>query len=391
MEPNRAVRWAARRPALERRPGFPLRACQFRAVSAKLSSRGAKTRMKIKGRGALSNPAGRFTRLRHEPLDEVPAESAQTQLHPDASRTIIARNRSPDVPFSQSINPYRGCEHGCIYCFARATHAYLDLSPGRDFETQIFFKPDARVLLEKELSRPGYDVRPIALGTNTDPYQPVERRLKITRSILELFAELGHPATIVTKSALILRDVDILADLAQRNLVQVSISVTTLDPELKRRMEPRTAGGEKRLRVIRELAAHGVRTGVLAAPVIPAINDHELEQILERSAQAGARSAGYVLLRLPHEVKDLFVEWLQEHYPDRAGHVLSLLRQMRGGQLNDPRFHSRQNGTGPIAELLAARFERACRKHGLNRDRETALDTAAFCKPAPENGQLQLL
>ena len=304
--------------------------------------------MKIKGRGALSNPAGRFARQQSE-LDEEPLERIPTELHPDASRTIIARNRSPDVPFSQSINPYRGCEHGCIYCFARPTHAYLDLSPGRDFETQIYFKPEACALLKKELARPGYEVSPIALGTNTDPYQPVEKDLGITRGLLELFAELRHPVTIVTKGALILRDVDLLTELASLNLVSVFISVTTLDAELKRRMEPRTAGPERRLQMIRELAARGIRTGVLAAPVIPALNDHELERILERAAEAGATSAGYVLLRLPHEVRGLFIEWLNAHYPDRAKHVLSLLQQMRGGRLNDPQFHSRQSGSGPFA------------------------------------------
>jgi DNA repair photolyase len=345
--------------------------------------------MKIKGRGALSNPAGRFARRESE-RDEEPAERVLTQLHPDASRTIIARNRSPDVPFSQSINPYRGCEHGCIYCFARPTHAYLDLSPGRDFETQIYYKPDACRLLKKELARPGYAVEPIALGTNTDPYQPIEKDLRITRSLLELFAELRHPVTIVTKGALILRDLDLLAELAAANLVAVFVSVTTLDKELKRRMEPRTAGPARRLQMIGELAARGIRTGVLAAPVIPALNDHELERILEQAAAAGATSAGYVLLRLPHEVRPLFVEWLNEHYPDRARHVLNLLQQMRGGKLNDPRFHSRQSGSGPFAALLQARFERARRKHGLDAERR-ALDTTLFRRPRPETGQLELL
>ena len=346
----------------------------------------------IKGRGALSNPAGRFARRDVEPLEPSDAaERVLTELKPDRSRSIITTNQSPDVPFSQSINPYRGCEHGCIYCFARPTHAYLDLSPGRDFETKIHFKPDAVKLLRRELAEPGYRVSPIALGTNTDPYQPVEKQLGLTRAILELLLETRHPVTLVTKGALILRDLDLLVALAESNLVSVNISMTMLDPELKRRLEPRTAGPEKRLAMIRELSSNGVPTSVLAAPVIPAINDHELEAILARSAAAGARWAGYVLLRLPHEVGALFAEWLQQHYPLRAEHVLGLIRQMRAGSWNDARFHSRKIGCGPFADLIRQRFERACRRHGLNQQGSPELDTTSFQKPAPESGQLALL
>jgi DNA repair photolyase len=357
----------------------------------------AEHRIKTKGRGALSNREGRFARQTTEldaetantdALEGEAPEAPRTELHVDHARTIIARNDSPDIGFSQSINPYRGCEHGCIYCYARQTHSYLDLSPGRDFETQIFYKPNAVELLEAELARPGYVVSPIALGTNTDPYQPVERRLGITRGILELLLRLKHPLTVVTKSGAILRDLDLLEQLAADGLAAVFVSVTTLDDELKRRLEPRTAGPKERLHVIRELSAHGVPTGVMAAPMIPALNDHEIEAILERAAESGARSAGYVLLRLPHEVKALFEEWLREHYPDRAEHVLSLIRQMHGGSLYDSTFHNRQRGAGPFAQLLRARFERARRAHGL--DAETSLNSEAFQRPTPLGGQLAL-
>lgn len=320
-------------------------------------------------------------------------------LRPEAARTIITRNRSPDVPFDQSINPYKGCEHGCIYCFARPTHAYLDLSAGHDFETQIFYKADAANLLRRELAREGYSVSPIALGMNTDAYQPAEKSLHITRGILELLDEVRHPVSLITKSALILRDLDLLASLAQDDLIHVTISLTTLDNELKRRMEPRTAGPAQRLGIVRALADRGVPVGVLLAPVIPALNDHEIERMLEAAVEAGTRSAGYVLLRLPHEVRPLFVEWLEGHYPDRAEHVLSLLRQMRGGRLNDPRFHSRQTGQGPFAELIRARFDRACRRLGIEPGRaqadgqgreatRSALNTGAFRKPGLAGQQL---
>jgi DNA repair photolyase len=346
--------------------------------------------MRIKGRGALSNPAGRFARREREldPGDE--AERLPTELHVDASRTVIAHNRSPDVGFSQSLNPYKGCEHGCIYCYARTTHSYLDLSPGRDFETQLYYKPHAARLLRAELARPDYAVEPLAIGVNTDAYQPIERVLKVTRSVLELLLELKHPLTLITKSALILRDLDLLEQLAAERLVAVMVSLTTLDDELKRRMEPRTAGPQQRLGVVKELSTHRVPVGVMLAPIIPALNDHEIERMAEAAAAHGARSAGYVLLRLPHEVRSLFVEWLREHYPERAEHVLSLLRQMRGGRLNDPRFHSRQRGAGPFADLLHARFERARRANGLDDESLFELDTTAFRRPGVTHGQLDL-
>jgi DNA repair photolyase len=352
---------------------------------------------KIKGRGALSNRAGRFARYERDAdlealaaaaADETDAPRLATTLRIDNARSIISRNRSPDIPFSQSINPYRGCEHGCIYCYARATHSYLDLSPGRDFETQIFYKPNATLLLRAELAAPGYEVSPIALGTNTDPYQPAERELAVTRGILELMLELEHPVTIVTKGALILRDLELLAALAERNLVAVNVSLTTLDDEIKRRMEPRTAGPKQRLAMIRKLAERGIPTGVLTAPMIPALNDDELESMLEAAAEQGATSAGYVLLRLPHEVEPLFVEWLHAHYPQRAEHVLSLVRQLRGGTLNDARFGSRQRGSGPFAALLDARFRQARRRHGL--DREVSLRTDRFVAPRAPGPQLTL-
>jgi len=354
---------------------------------------------KIKGRGALSNRDGRFAREVHEPdlealaaaaaaEDEPETRKPATNLHIDRARTIIARNSSPDIPFDRSINPYKGCEHGCIYCYARQTHSYLDLSPGRDFETEIFYKPDAVELLRAELAHPSYEVRPIAFGTNTDPYQPVERQLEITRNLLELLLALKHPITVVTKGALILRDLDLLRAFAEEDLVAVHVSVTTLDDELKRRMEPRTAGPKQRLAMIRQLSEAGIPTGVMAAPMIPALNDHELEAILEASAESGAGGAGYVLLRLPHEVEPLFVEWLHAHYPDRAEHVLSLLRQLRGGALYDSQWGSRQRGSGPFAALLEARFRKAARRLGLVR--EAALRCDKFLAPRPSRPQLDL-
>jgi DNA repair photolyase len=354
---------------------------------------------KIKGRGALSNLEGRFARrTREADLDALAAAAAATEesepvkpattLHIDRARSIIARNNSPDVGFDRSINPYRGCEHGCIYCYARTTHSYLDLSPGRDFETEIFYKPDAVELLREALAHSRYEPRPIAFGTNTDPYQPVERQLRVTRGLLELLLEHKHPVTIVTKGALILRDLDLLRAFAEEELIAVHVSVTTLDDELKRRMEPRTAGPKQRLAMIRELSAAGVPTGVMAAPVIPALNDHELERILEAAAENGASSAGYVLLRLPHEVAPLFVEWLRGHFPDRADHVLSLLKQQRGGALYESQFGSRQTGFGPLAALLEARFRNATRRLALTR--EVALRCDKFSAPRPSRPQLDL-
>jgi DNA repair photolyase len=341
----------------------------------------------IKGRGALSNPAGRFEHQTREAIDdgwgEDPRPDTQpaTQLFPDKTRNIIARNSSPDVFFDQSINPYKGCEHGCVYCFARPSHAYLDLSPGIDFETKIFYKTDVPARLVEAISKPGYVCSTIALGANTDPYQPVEKRLQITRQILTTLLAWKHPVAIVTKGALVLRDIDLLAELAALGLASVGISLTTLDNTLKTTLEPRAAGPAARLRCVRELTAAGVPCGILMAPVIPGINDHEIEDIAAAAAAAGARSITYVLLRLPYEVKDLFKEWLETHAPDRAGRVMGLLRSMRGGRDYDAQWNQRQTGTGPLADLLRKRFELARRKHGLDGTRLTALRTDLFRDP----------
>jgi DNA repair photolyase len=320
-----------------------------------------------KGRGAVTNPANRFDSEVTSPFDDgwdtIPAELQDmpplpTELIRDTTRGIISYNQSPDIGFDRSVNPYRGCEHGCVYCFARPTHAYLGYSPGLDFETKIVFKPEAAALLEKALSKPGYVPQPLALGTNTDPYQPVERTLKLTRAVLEVLSRFNHPATIVTKSAGVLRDLDILQSMAERNLVRVYLSVTTLDADLARRMEPRAATPVRRLQAVAELAQAKIPAGVLAAPMIPGLNDSELESILAAAAQAKASHAGYVLLRLPLEVAKIFEDWLRLHYPDRAQHVLSLVRQTRGGALYDSSFGQRLSGSGVYADLLAKRFER---------------------------------
>jgi DNA repair photolyase len=344
----------------------------------------------VKGHGALSNPPGRFNREQVEPVDDgwYMQEEGPMQLpvsiEPDRARSVITKNDSPDVPFDYSINPYRGCSHACAYCYARPSHAYLGLSPGLDFETKLFYKADVARVLTDELARPGYVCRPIALGTNTDPYQPIERRLRVTRSILEVLQACSHPVTIVTKSSMILRDLDILRDLARRGLVHVSVSVTTLDAELKRKLEPQAAAPQSRLATIRALASESIPVGVLVAPVIPGLTDHELERIVEAVAAAGAGSAGYVLLRLPYEVKTLFREWLAEHYPQRAQHVMSLVRDLRGGADNDPRFGHRMRGVGPYAELLSNRFRLACRKSGLEGKRDLPLITTLFRPPGPQ-------
>ncbi len=350
----------------------------------------------FKGRGAASNPTGRFDALSVQKTDdgwyreETPDTVVETVL-PDRARGIITTNNSPDVGFDQSINPYRGCSHGCIYCFARPSHAYLGLSPGLDFETKLFYKADAVKVLEGELAKPSYVCKPIALGINTDGYQPLERKLEVTRGILTVLARSRHPVTIVTKSALILRDLDLLADLARDRLVSVMLSITSLSDEIKRTLEPRTASPLARLRVIRDLSRAGVHTGVLVAPVIPAITDHEMEDILAQARDAGASSAGYVLLRLPHELKILFREWLADHYPDRASHVMSLINQARGGKDYDSQFGVRMKGTGAYAELLRARFELAKRKLGFGDAEERyELDTSKFRPPAPDSPQLTL-
>lgn len=346
-----------------------------------------------KGRAARFNPGNRFRDHQREAFDDGWAEGedagpsealprARTTVTIQAARTIISRNTSPDIPFTQSINAYQGCEHGCIYCFARPTHAYLDLSPGLDFETRLFAKPDAAALLKAELARPGYVCDPIALGTNTDPYQPIEREYRITRSILEVLHGCRHPVSIVTKSAMVERDIDLLADLARDRLVRVFLSVTTLDHDLARRMEPRASAPRRRLEAVARLAGAGIPVGVMVAPVIPQINDHDLEAILEAAAQHGATSAGWIMLRLPHEVKELFRDWLAAHYPLRADHVMSLVRQIRGGRDNDPEFGSRMRGRGAFADLIAARFRLAARRLGLDGDR-TPLERSLFRPPPP--------
>ncbi len=340
------------------------------------------------GRGVSTNVANRFESLIAAPFDDgwssIEEEQAAppkvaTTLTPDRSRSALSRNDSPDLGFDRAINPYRGCEHGCVYCYARPSHAYLGYSPGLDFETRLTFKPDIAALLERELRRPGYVPRPVALGSNTDPYQPIDRTLALTRQVLEVLERFGHPVSIVTKSAGVLRDVDILRRLADRGLVRVWLSVTTLDPVLARRMEPRAAAPERRLQAIGQLASAGIPTGVLAAPMIPGLNDAELERILDAAARAGALDAGYTLLRLPLELRSMFETWLHQHYPQRAAHVLALIRQTREGRLNDSRFGHRFTGQGVQADLLAQRFALSSRKLGL--DRRMPLQTAHFSVP----------
>jgi DNA repair photolyase len=357
----------------------------------------------VKGRGAVSNRTGRYEAQErvavadgweHAPTpgeddDTDPPSSPRTTVAVDTTRTIIARNDSPDIPFDRSINPYRGCEHGCVYCFARPTHTYLGLSPGLDFETKLTMKPDAAALLEKELRNPKYRCDVMAMGTNTDPYQPVEREYRVTRQILEVLSAFNHPVSIVTKSALVTRDIDILADMAKRNLAWVALSVTTLDRELARVMEPRASTPQRRLKAIAELNAAGVPVAVMNAPIIPALNDMEMERVLAAAAAAGARSAGHVLVRLPLEIKGLFEEWLQAHFPDKAKHVLDLIRETRGGKLYQSEFGLRMKGTGPYAQLIHQRFKMACRKLGLNKG-ERGLDTSRFRPPPQAGDQLAL-
>ena len=350
----------------------------------------------FKGRGSSSNVAGRFDSLILEKSDdgwyqdEIVENPAETVL-PDRARSVITSNDSPDVGFEVSINPYRGCAHGCVYCFARPTHSYLGLSPGLDFETKLFYKADAVNILEAELAKPKYVCKTIALGINTDGYQPLEKRLEVTRGILAVLARCRHPVTIVTKSALIIRDLDLLTDLAKDHLVSVMVSVTSLTNDIKRTLEPRTASPAARLRVIGQLAEAGVPVGVLVAPVIPAITDHEIEDIMGAAKAAGATRAGYVLLRLPHELKIIFRDWLAEHYPDRAKHVMSLINQSRGGKDYDSQFGTRMRGTGPYAELLRTRFELAKRKLGFaGAEERYELNTKLFRPPTPATPQLSL-
>jgi len=345
--------------------------------------------MARRGRGATTNPAVRFDRQTASPFDDgwdtlggdfAELPKLETTLTRDSTKSAISWNSSPDIGFDRAVNPYRGCEHGCIYCYARPTHAYLGYSPGLDFETRLVFKPDVAELLEKELRKPAYVPRTLALGSNTDPYQPVERTLKLTRSVLQVLDRFNHPVSIVTKSAGVLRDLDILSDMAKRGLARVYVSVTTLDARLARAMEPRAATPARRLQTVTELTRAGVPAGVMAAPMIPGLNDAELEKILEAAARAGARHSAYILLRLPHELRQMFEDWLHTHFPDRAKHVLSLIRETRAGALSDARFHHRFSGQGVYADLLLRRFTRAARQWGLDEARE-GLDCTRFAVP----------
>ena len=345
-----------------------------------------------RGRGALSNASGRFEAERRENIDDgwdalATLEALKTNAHVEKPRSIITRNDSPDISFDRSINPYRGCEHGCVYCFARPTHAYVGFSPGLDFETEIFVKEGAAQLLERELSAPNYTPRTIAIGSNTDPYQPLERRYRVMRQILEVLARARHPVAIVTKSALVLRDLDLLAPMARDGLVKVAISVTTLDAKLARIMEPRAASPARRLETIEKLSAAGVPVAVMTAPIIPAINDDEIETILTRAYAAGAREAGYILLRLPHELRQLFGEWLTAHFPDRAARVLSLIQSTRGGKLYDSGWGKRMTGDGPYAWAIGRRFEIASKRLGFT---STPLRADLFDPPRKKPEQLAL-
>jgi len=350
---------------------------------------------RARGRGAGLNMSGRFEVNTREifddgwsSLDDLAPFKTEVQI--EKPRTIITRNQSPDLSFDRSINPYRGCEHGCVYCFARPTHAYMGLSAGVDFEARLFAKPDAPRLLERELSKPGYKVQPIAIGTNTDPYQPVEKQWRIMRQLLEVLDAAGHPVGIVTKSAMVMRDIDILSRMASKGLARVALSVTTLDRKLARTMEPRAATPERRLEAIRALSDAGIPVSVMVAPVIPGLNDHEIERILDSVKAAGADAAGYVMLRLPIEVSPLFRDWLLRHYPDRYRHVMSLVRSMRGGKDYDAEFGKRMRGTGPYAWQIARRFDLTAKRLGLNL-RKTPLRTDHFVPPRGEGVQLSLL
>jgi DNA repair photolyase len=351
--------------------------------------------MPRRGRGAQSNASGRFEPLAYSPVDDGWADDAdtlpplKTSVTLERPKTIITRNESPDISFDRSINPYRGCEHGCVYCFARPTHAYMGLSPGLDFETKLFAKADAAGLLERELAAKTYQPRTIAIGTNTDPYQPIERQHRVMRSVLEVLSRTNHPVGIVTKSALVLRDLDLLAPMAKKGLVKVALSVTTLDPRLARHLEPRAASPQKRLATLKALSDAGVPTCVMVAPIIPALNDSEIETILDRAFAAGVREAGYVMLRLPLELSDLFSEWLLAHYPSKARHVLSLIRSTRDGKIYDSQFGKRMTGSGPYAWMIGRRFEAAAAKLGFTKTR-TKLRHDLFTPPARKNEQLQL-
>ena len=350
----------------------------------------------IKGRGAVSNSEGRFESLRVERmhdgwdmLEELPP-APQTTVTRETAKSIISRNDSPDIPYDQSINPYRGCEHGCIYCFARPTHSYLNLSPGLDFETKLFYKDNAAELLEKELRKPGYQCSVINLGSSTDPYQPIEKKLMVSRSILEVLARFRHPATVLTKSVLVERDIDLLADMARSQLVSVAISITTMRDDLKRTLEPRAASVAARFKTVRRLSDAGIPVFVLFAPVIPYVNDSELEQVVEAAAEAGAKGANYVFLRLPHELKEIFREWLQVHVPQRSEHVMSLVQQSRGGKDYDSEFGQRMRGQGVFADLIKQRFLLACRRYQLQNRAVWRLDSTKFAVPAQSGDQMGL-
>ncbi|MCG7198891.1 PA0069 family radical SAM protein [Marinobacter pelagius] len=348
----------------------------------------------MKTRGTSLNPNNRFQpfatdRDHHDgwhrdPEDETRPDSMATEVMDETVTSIISRNNSPDIPFEQSINPYRGCEHACIYCFARPSHAYWDLSPGLDFETRLIAKHNAATKLRETLDKPGYRVSPIALGMNTDAYQPIERDMEITRQLLTVMCEYRHPVSLITKGALILRDLDLLTDLARDRLCSVTISLTTLSNDLKRRMEPRTAAPATRLRVIEQLREEGVPVGIIIGPVIPFINDHEIEAILESAAKAGAEQASWIMLRLPHELDELFQDWLQRHFPDRAGHVMNRIRDLRGGKSYDSTFGRRMTGTGPYSDLIRQRFAHKVRRLGLNGRQWHSLRTDLFRRPAGE-------
>ncbi|MDD5036661.1 MAG: PA0069 family radical SAM protein [Methylococcaceae bacterium] len=348
----------------------------------------------FKGRAAAHNPKPRYDALNREPVhdgwdDQDSPRAPNTQVFLDNARTLVSRNRSPDLPFKQSINAYRGCEHGCIYCYARPTHAYLGLSPGLDFESRLFAKVDAAKLLRQELGRRAYVCSTIALGANTDSYQPIEREYGITRQLLEVLWECRHPVSITTKSALIERDRDLLAEMAERGLVQVMISLTTLDIDLMRRMEPRAASPERRLRTILNLSQTGIPVTAMIAPLIPFLTDDALETLLARSAQAGAKYADYILLRLPLELKELFADWLEIHYPMKKNRVLGVLKELHGGRLYEPKFGLRQSGQGVFADLIRQRFRVAAKKRGLNAE-IPPLDTRQFRPPAKDSRQLSL-
>jgi len=360
---------------------------------AELSASGDRGRMR--GRGALTNRSGRHESIAREEIDDgwgdpEPLPPFRTQVTVEQPRRVITRNASPDIAFDRSVNPYRGCEHGCVYCFARPTHANMGLSPGLDFETRLFAKADAAELLERELANPRYEPAPIALGTNTDPYQPIERERRITRGLIEVLARARHPFVIVTKSALVVRDIDLIAPMAAQGLAKVAVSVTTLDPLLARTMEPRAPTPARRIEAIGRLAQAGITVTVLMAPLIPGLNDHEMELIMERAHGAGAREAGYVVLRLPLEVRDLFQEWLAEHHPAKLRRVMALVRGMRGGKDYDATWGERQTGTGPYATLTARRFEAASARLGYPA-RRSKLRTDLFERPVLRGGQLALL